>query len=182
MQSGAVFQGDRLGLGEDQVQLPDGVQRMHIGRVAMIILMLHQARELVELRDEPAQHAELMHQIERRKYGARLRQDGPEADVGVGRMRDLAGDQGQRVADQGGQVKIRRAAQLLAMAEHADEPHRVILKNLGGLGGQLAAAQHETVNPLGALKTLGAERLAKRQPWPAGALVEGERQAVLDDL
>ena len=43
VQGGPVFQGDRLGVGEDLVQLSDSVKRMIISRIPMIILVLHEA-------------------------------------------------------------------------------------------------------------------------------------------
>ena len=51
-------------------------------------------------------------------------QDGAEADVGVGRLQHAPREQRQRLADEGGEVEIRRGAELLAVAEDADEAHR----------------------------------------------------------
>ena len=53
----AVFERDRLGLGEDAVELADGVEGVDVGRVAVVELVLHEAGEPVERRDEPPQHA-----------------------------------------------------------------------------------------------------------------------------
>ena len=68
----AVFEGDRLGLGEDPVELPDGVERVDVGGVAVIELMLHEAGEPVERGDEPAQHPQFVHQLQGGEDRSRL--------------------------------------------------------------------------------------------------------------
>ena len=180
MQRLAVLEGDRLGFGEDAVELADGVEGVDVGRVTVIKLVLHEAGEPVERRDEPPQHAELVHELQRRKDRTGLPQDGAEAEVGVGGLQHAPGEQRQRLADEGGEVEIRRGVELLAVAEDADEAHGVLREDRGGAGGQLAAAQHEAVDLLDTLGAAHAQHLTKRQQGAAGFL-DGQRQAVLDD-
>jgi hypothetical protein len=80
----AVFQRDRLGLGENSVEFPDGAERMDVSGVPVIKLMLDEAGQAGELRNEPSQHAQFVHELEGGKDRARLLENALEADVGVG--------------------------------------------------------------------------------------------------
>jgi hypothetical protein len=78
VEGGAVLERDRLGFGEDAVELADRIQRVHIGGVAVIVFVLHQAGEAVEFGDEAAEHAELVHLLESGMHGADFGEDGAE--------------------------------------------------------------------------------------------------------
>ena len=181
VQLGAVGLGGRFGGREDGVELPDGAQGVDVRGVAVVILVLHQAGQRGELRHELPQHAQLMHQGQRGVNLAGLLEHGAEAQVGIEGGDDLFCDQLQRAADERGEIDVRRAAELLAVAEDADEADGVLLEDVRVLGGEFAATQEEAVEALGAVGAAGEEEVLERAN-DARAGGDGEREALLDDL
>ena len=181
MQLVAVFLRARPGGREDGVELADGSERVDVRRVTVVILVLHETGERFELRHEAAEHAQFMHQRQRRVDAAGLLQHGTEAQVGVERLDHALVDELERRADEGGEVDIRCAVELLAMPEDANEPHRVVLEDVRVLGGELAAAQQEAVEPLRALGAADHQQVFQRadEARPRG---DGQREALLDDF
>ena len=184
VQGGAIFEGDGLGLGEDAVELADGVQGVNVGGVAVVILVLHQAGEAVEFGDVAAEHAEFVHLGEGGVNGADFGEDGAEADAGVGRARDLGGQAREGGADELREVEIQRGIELLAVAEHPQEAHRVVDEGVGGFGGEFAAAEDEAVEALGAGEARGAQAFAEGIAALAvgAAAADAEGEAVLDEF
>jgi len=62
--------------------------------------MLHKAGKRIKFWDEPAEDAQLVHQIERWEDSAGFAQDRAETDVRVGRRGDVARDERNRFADE----------------------------------------------------------------------------------
>ena len=63
--SGAVLRKRRLRRVDDLVEHLDADQRVFVRRVAMEKLVLHQAGQRTEFREEPAEKAELVHVAQR---------------------------------------------------------------------------------------------------------------------
>jgi hypothetical protein len=82
-----------------------------------------------------------------------------KADRGVGR-RAMSGHQGQRLPDQLGQVEVERAAQLLAVPEDPDQPHRVVLEHRRGLAASSRPRRTKAVDRW-ALRMRAIERISR---------------------
>ena len=128
MQRSAVFEVGIVAPGEDVVQLADGIQRMDVCGVAVVILVLHEAGKGIELGNEPPQHAQFMHLAELGMDRADVLEDGFETCVGIGGIPDVLVDQRTGLADERFEVEMDFGPEALRVAEHADEAGRVILK------------------------------------------------------
>ena len=177
----AVFEGDGLGGGEDEVEFADGVEGVDVGGVAVVILVLDKAGEGVEGGDEPPEDAEFVHEGEGGVVRADLGEDGAEAYGGVGRSGDRGREQGQGVADEFAQLQVEAAIELLAVAEDADEAHRILGKRGRFLGRQFPAAHDEAVEALAAGEARDAERVADGAGGGRAA-ADGEGEPALDEL
>ncbi len=161
MQRFPIFKGDRFGFGENPVKLSDGIKGVHIRRVAMVILVLHQAVEPFKFRDHFSEHSQFMHQLEAGVNRTDFTENGLEADKRILRLDHFICQQVNAFVNFCGEKKVRNAIKLLAMAEYANQAHRIHFKYIGFVGGKFAAPQNEAVQSLGALKTLGPQNLPK---------------------
>ena len=184
VEGGAILEGDGFGLGEHAVEFADRAERMHIGGVAMVILVLDQAGEAVEFRDETAQHTQLVHLGEGGMDRAHFGEDGTETDAGVGRTRDLGRQAGELGADELREMKIERGVELLAVAKHPEEAHGIRAEDIGILRGEFPSAEDETIEAFGTGETRRAEPFAKRPAALAvgTAAADAQREPILDEL
>lgn len=179
VQDFAVALGARIARRENGVKFPDRAERVDVRGVPVVVLVLHEADERREFRHEASEHAEFVHERQGRMDLAGLLHDGLEAEVGVGGFDHLPGDELHGAADQRGEVEVRSDFELLAVAEHADQAHRVLLEDVAVFVGQFASADQEAVDAFGALGAPGEHEVLERadQPRRGG---DAEREAFFD--
>jgi hypothetical protein len=126
-------------------------------------------------------HAGFVHARERGGDGAGLREDGAKGRAGVGRVGDFAGEAREGVADELREVEIRRGAELLAVAKHAEEAHGIVEEDVGCFGGEFTAAHDETVDAFRALEAAGEQAFAEGQAGGRRVAPDAEGEAFLDE-
>jgi hypothetical protein len=184
VEGGPILERDGFGFGKHAVEFTDGVQRMNIGGVAVVIFVLHEARQSVEVGDEAAKHAEFVHLFESGMHGSDFGKDRAEAHAGVVRARNLRRQSRQRSPDELGEVEVEGNVELLAVTEDAQESHRVVDEHIGSFRGELAATEEEPVEALRPCEPRGPQALAER----AAAFAVGttaadtERESIFDEL
>ena len=133
----------------DAVHLFEADQRVLVGGVLMIKLVLHQAGQPAELGEVFAQQADLVHRAQDRGDVAALVEDFQERFAHMRVVLKLAVGQGKLVADQLREVGMQPQAALLRMEEHTHQAARLVAEDAVRDGVDFTIDEFETVHRLG---------------------------------
>jgi len=123
-------QWQRLG-GPDFIQLLDASERVFIGRILVIKLMLHQTGEPAKFRNEFAEESHIVHGPQCSGHIAALVEDFPECLVRVGIAEKRPVYEPDLIAHELGQIGIERQSTLLRQQKRPDQPSRLIPEDAG---------------------------------------------------
>ncbi len=159
---------------DDLVEHLDADQRVLVGGVAVEELVLDQAGEGAELREEAAEEAELVHHAQRAADLPLAREDGQQRLAHGGLVDEAPVDHVEPAAQ--AQLKLRPEVGVVLLGEQEDayQPQRLLGKRVVRESLELAVLQHEAVDllavrggegqegPLGRRLAVAAEPVADR--------------------
>ncbi len=122
-----VLQPPRL----DRAQRADRPDQMLVDGVMVIHRKLHHPDDATEIRDEPAEHAGLVHPPKRGFRRVARGQDLQKQAVGLGVLAQSGVDALQRLGDEPRRVRVDRQVRAFRDPEEPDQVDRVALENIG---------------------------------------------------
>ncbi|MCD6052262.1 MAG: hypothetical protein K0Q55_3680 [Verrucomicrobia bacterium] len=158
---GVAVQRWRLGA-PNLIQLLQAHERVLIGGVLMIELVLDEAGETAEFRDVFPEEIDVVHHAQDARHVTALANDLEECLVNVDVIQKVAVHQRELLADELGQIRVQNQTALLGVEKHTHQAARLFAKDAGIGGLDLAFVKDETIDRRGLGRFATAQNLAER--------------------
>ena len=146
------------------VELFKADQRVFVGGVLMIKLMLHEAGEPAEFRNVFAEQIHLMHGAQHRRDAAAAFENGQKRLAHALVVQKITVHQRKLVPDELREVGMQLQPVLLRVEEHAHQTARLVAENAAGRSADFAVPEQKTIHRLHRAAPFGQPGAQRGQP------------------